>query len=137
MSDAPTEVEALVAALYPALLVGDREEIFRLLADDFHADVTPGFPLGAGGRHEGSQAMWREVWSVIGRNYEMTIEPLEWIPCMDGRLLVRGRYGGAARATGAEVDASFAHLWSASEGRITSLWHVTDSARWASALEAG
>jgi 2-(1,2-epoxy-1,2-dihydrophenyl)acetyl-CoA isomerase len=135
MKGAPTGVDALVASLYPALLAGDKYTIFRLLADDFHADVTPGFPLGAGGIHDGPQAMWNEVWAVIGRNYEMAIEPLEWIACVDGRLLVRGRYSGTARATGAAVDAPFAHLWTARDGRITSLWHVTDSARWAAALE--
>jgi ketosteroid isomerase-like protein len=135
VSSDSSDVRALVAALYPALATGDKDQIFRLLAQDFHADVTPGFPLGIGGIHDGAEAMWRQVWSVIGRNFAVRVEPLEWIDCADGRLLIRGLYSGTARATGAELEAPFAHLWAADGGRITSLWHVTDSARWATALE--
>lgn len=130
-----SDVRELVGDLYPALMSADKDRIFELLAEDFHSDVTPGMPLDMGGVRDTAIAMWREVWAVVGRNYEMRVEPGEWITCQDGRLLVRGRYLGRARETGTQVDAPFAHLWTAREGRISALWHVTDSARWAAALE--
>jgi 2-(1,2-epoxy-1,2-dihydrophenyl)acetyl-CoA isomerase len=128
------DVRELVGDLYPALMAADKERIFELLAEDFHSDVTPGMPLGMGGTRDTAASMWREVWAVIGRNYEIRVEPGEWIACDDGRLLVRGRYLGRGRESGIELDAWFAHLWTARAGRISELWHVTDSARFAAAL---
>ena len=130
-----TGIETLVAELYPALAEGRKDDVLQLLADDFHADVTPGLPLRIGGKHESAEAMWDDGWMVIGRNYSLKIEPEEWLPLEDGRLLVRGLYSGSARATGREVSAPFAHIWAASDGRLTSLWHLTDSAAWVAALE--
>jgi 2-(1,2-epoxy-1,2-dihydrophenyl)acetyl-CoA isomerase len=128
-------VYALVAELYPALAEGRKDDVLRLLAADFRADVTPGLPLGIGGKHESAEAMWNDGWMVIGRNYSLTIAPEEWLALEDGRLLVRGLYTGSARSTGREVSAPFAHIWAASDGRLTSLWHLTDSVAWVGALE--
>ena len=135
MNRDPEATRALVAELYPALAEGREDDVFRLLADDFHADVTPGLPLGIGGTHDSANAMWNDGWLVIGRNYALKIGPEEWAPLEDGRLLVRGLYTGKARATGHEVSAPFAHIWDAADGRLTSLWHLTDSAAWVAALE--
>lgn len=135
MKGDPEAARALVAELYPALAEGREEDVFRLLADNFHADVTPGLPLGIGGAHESAGAMWNDGWLVIGRNYSLKIEPEEWVALEDGRLLVRGLYTGSARSTGRELSAPFAHIWDAAAGRLTSLWHLTDSAAWVAALE--
>jgi len=69
-------------------------------------------------------------WWAIGRAFDLRAEPEEWIDCADGRLLVTGRYRGHARASGAPIDAAFAHLWTARDSRLTRLWQLTDSARW-------
>jgi 2-(1,2-epoxy-1,2-dihydrophenyl)acetyl-CoA isomerase len=92
-------------------------------------------PLGLGGRRQGPEAMIRETWWPIGRAYTLRVEPEEWIPCGDGRLLVLGHYRGRARDSGRHVDAAFVHLWTARDGRVVALWHLTDTALWADALE--
>lgn len=120
----------LVRAVYPALAAGDRDALARLLDPDFEATFTEGLPFGIGGTHRGAQAAQRDGWWAIGRAFDLHAEPREWIDCTDGRLLVLGRYFGRARASGAPIDAEFAHLWTAGGGRLTRLWQLTDSARW-------
>ncbi|MGH8973638.1 MAG: nuclear transport factor 2 family protein [Acidimicrobiia bacterium] len=129
------EITGLVRDLYAALVTGDRETVTRLVADDFVGDLTESLPFGIGGLHHGREAMIDGGWWAVGRAYSMRIEPTEWIGCTDGRLLVLGRYRGRARATGGRVDAAFAHVWTARDGRLTAVWQLTDSVRWLAALE--
>lgn len=122
-------VEELVRAVYAALEAGDAAAIDAVLAPDFVGHVAEGMPVG-GGRHEGPEAMRRAGWWAIGREFAVLARPQEFIPCEDGRLLVVGRYRGTRRADGFEVDAAFAHLWTAREGRLAELRQVTDTRRW-------
>lgn len=124
-------VTDLVSRVYPALAVGDKAAMQELLAPDFVGRLAEGMPVG-GGVHEGSQAMLDEGWWAIGREFAVRAEPDEFIPCADGRLLVLGRYRGRRRDTDTEVDASFAHLWTAREGRLIAVVQVTDTASWSS-----
>jgi ketosteroid isomerase-like protein len=121
-------IRDLVAALYPALAAGDKAELARLVAPDFVGTMTDSLPFGIGGVHRGLEAQIDEGWWAFGRTWAVKVEPFEWIECADGRLLVLGRYVGRARATGAPVDVAFAHLWSARDGRLSAVWHLTDSA---------
>ncbi len=123
-------VRQLVDRVYPALAAGDRDALLELLDADFEATFTAGLPCGIGGTHRGAVAAQRGGWWAIGRAFDLRAEPQEWIDCADGRLLVIGRYVGSVRATGAPVDAAFAHLWTARDGQLTRLWQLTDSARW-------
>jgi 2-(1,2-epoxy-1,2-dihydrophenyl)acetyl-CoA isomerase len=121
-------ITELVAALYPTLAAGDRAELARLVAPDFEGRLTESLPFGIGGIHHGLEAQIEEGWWAFGRAWAVRVEPSEWIDCADGRLLVLGRYVGRARASGVPVDAAFAHLWSARDGRLCAIWHLTDSA---------
>jgi ketosteroid isomerase-like protein len=123
-------VRDLVGALYGALAAGDGDAVLELLDPAFEATFTEGLPFGIGGTHSGALAARRDGWWAIGRAFDLRAEPDEWIECVDGRLLVTGRYVGCARASGASVDAAFAHLWSARDSRLTRLWQLTDSAQW-------
>ena len=134
MSDPPSITE-LVAALYPALVEGDRETIERLVDPGFEGTLTEGLPLGVGGVRRGRDDMIENAWWALGRAFHMGIDPSLWMPCPDGRLLVLGRYVGSARKTGAPLDAAFVHLWSAEGGRLTAVWQLTDSALFVQALE--
>jgi ketosteroid isomerase-like protein len=128
-------ITELVAALYPALAARDRAELARLVAPDFEGMLTESLPFGIGGRHDGLEAQIEEGWWAFGRTWAVKVEPTEWIGCADGRLLVLGRYVGRARATGVPVDVAFAHLWRARGGRLSAIWHLTDSAPLLAALD--
>ena len=127
-------IDELVRELYVALAAGDRETLIELLAVDFEAELPEGMPLGAGGRRTGAAEMIERTWWVLGRAFSVRVEPSQWIPCAGGRLLVLGRYRGAARSSGREFDAALAHLWSAHGRKLTHLWHLSDTAAWTAAL---
>jgi 2-(1,2-epoxy-1,2-dihydrophenyl)acetyl-CoA isomerase len=121
--------------LYRALAAGDRDALSTLLHPDFVGEVTDGLPLEMGGRHDGPEAMRRDVWWTIGRHYKVEVQPEELRLLDDGRLFVGGHYRGEARASGRRLDAAFIHLIAfAADGRITSLQQLTDSAAWVHAL---
>jgi 2-(1,2-epoxy-1,2-dihydrophenyl)acetyl-CoA isomerase len=128
-------IERLVTQLYEALAAGDADALERFLSPGFRGDVTAGMPPNAGGMHEGAGAMRDNAWWTIGRAFAVRPVADEMVPCADGRLLVRGRYVGRARSTGQDFDARFAHLWTADNGRLTSVWQVADTTVMAQALE--
>lgn len=131
MSDA--RITELVRDAYAALEDGDRSALGELLDREFAATFTEGLPVG-GGVHQGPEATQRDGWWAIGKAFAARAEPEQWIECADGRLLVIGRYRGHARSSGEPLDAAFAHLWQAQDGRLTGLWQLTDSWRWREAL---
>jgi 2-(1,2-epoxy-1,2-dihydrophenyl)acetyl-CoA isomerase len=124
--------------LYRALAAGDREALTKLLHPDFVGQVTGGLPLDMGGRHDGPEAMRRDVWWTIGRHYKVEVQPEEFRLLDDGRLFVAGHYRGEGRTSGRRLDAEFIHLIAfAGDGRIASLQQLTDSAAWVQALGGG
>src|ERR1700738_2875877 len=124
--------------LYRALAAGDREALSTLLHPDFVGQVTDGLPLDMGGRHDGPEAMQRDLWWTIGRHYKVDAQPEEFRLLDDGRLFVAGHYRGEGRASGRRLDAAFIHLIAfADDGRIVSLHQLTDSAAWVQALGGG
>lgn len=121
--------------LYRALAAGDREVLSTLLHPDFAGHATEGLPLNMGGRHDGAEAMQRDLWWTIGRHYKVEAQPEEFRLLDDGRLFVAGHYRGEARKSGRRLDAAFIHLLAfADDGRIASLHQLTDSAAWVEAL---
>ena len=124
--------------LYRALAAGDREALTSLLHPDFVGHITDGLPLDMGGRHDGPEAMRRDVWWTIGRHYKVEVQPDEFRLLDDGRLFVAGHYRGVGRTSGRGLDAAFIHLIAfAADGRISSMQQLTDSAAWVRALGVG
>jgi 2-(1,2-epoxy-1,2-dihydrophenyl)acetyl-CoA isomerase len=121
--------------LYRALAAGDRDTLSSLLHPDFVGHATEGLPLGMGGRHDGPEAMQRDLWWTIGRHFKVEVQPEEYRALDDGRLFIAGNYRGEGRASGRRLDAAFIHLIAfAADGRIASLQQLTDSAAWVQAL---
>jgi 2-(1,2-epoxy-1,2-dihydrophenyl)acetyl-CoA isomerase len=129
-----SDPRTLAGELYDALSRGDRGRLDTLLHPRFEGRTTAGLPLGLGGAYSGSDAMRRDFWGRIARNYRATAEPAGFEELADGRLVVFGRYTGQARGGGGVLDAEFAHLLSFADGRIVGLVQLTDSQRWHEAL---
>ncbi|MGE0219847.1 nuclear transport factor 2 family protein [Mycolicibacterium sp.] len=126
---------AAAQRLYDALKAGDRDALAAVLTPDFVGHATENLPLDMGGEHVGPEAMQRDLWWRIGRNYVASAEPEEMCALDDGRLMVRGRYRGRGRASGNPLDAEFIHLLNFdTSGRISALRQLTDSAAWVHAL---
>ena len=45
-------------------------------------------------------------------------------------IVVLGRYGGAAKAGGARLDAPFCHVFRINDGKIAMFQQYTDTAQW-------
>lgn len=119
----------LARAFYAALAAGDRDQLDALLHPEFSGRTTEGMPFGIGGHHEGPVAMRRNAWGVIARHFDARAEPDRFLDLADGSLLVTGRYLGRGKQ-GSALDAAFAHLITADQGRIRTLEQYTDTARW-------
>ncbi|HUR75013.1 MAG TPA: enoyl-CoA hydratase-related protein [Sporichthya sp.] len=128
-SASPDPDEQLVRQLYDAITSGDTAALQALLHPDFRGVIADGMPAG-GGVHDGPEAMWEDGWKQIGRAYAAGPKPTEMTALVDGRLLVSGRYAGHGRRGGGPLDAAYTHVFSFTDGRISGLEQVSDTARW-------
>jgi len=60
----------------------------------------------------------------------MHVDPTEFLPVDDTRVVVLGRYWGPARDGSSSVDAAFAHIITTRGDRLAALRQITDTARW-------
>jgi 2-(1,2-epoxy-1,2-dihydrophenyl)acetyl-CoA isomerase len=125
MPDATT----VAKRLYDAFSVTDASALLELLTEDFEGLVSAGMPHGVGGAHHGPNDMIG-VWGTIAARYDVTVEPLEFLPVADDRVVVVGRYRGPAHDGNSVVDAAFAHIITTRADRIAALHQITDTARW-------
>lgn len=116
--------------LYEAFARTDANALFDLLTDDFVGVVSAGMPHGVGGDHHGPADMIAQVWGRVASIYDMHVEPVEYLPVDDDRVVVLGRYWGPARDGRSTVDAAFAHVIVTRDDRISALRQITDTARW-------
>ncbi|HET6731088.1 nuclear transport factor 2 family protein [Mycobacterium sp.] len=127
MQSTPT---AVAQRLYAAFASGEGQALFDLLTNDFVGTVSTGMPHGVGGDHQGRVDMITEVWGRIASLYDMHVEPTEYLPVDDERVVVLGKYWGPARDGGSSVDATFAHIITTRGDRVAALQQITDTARW-------
>jgi ketosteroid isomerase-like protein len=127
MATPPT---AVARRLYDAMAHADGDALFGLLTDDFVGTVSSGMPHGVGGEHHGPADMITGVWGRVASVYDMHVDPLDYLPVDDERVVVLGRYWGPARDGSSAVDAAFAHIITTRGDRIAALQQITDTARW-------
>jgi hypothetical protein len=101
-----------------------------LLTDDFVGTVSAGMPHGVGGENHSRLDMVTGVWGRIVSIYDMHVDPLEYLPVDDTRVVVLGRYRGPARDGSCSVDAAFAHIITTRGDRVVALQQITDTAQW-------
>jgi uncharacterized protein len=123
----PTDV---ARRFYDALSHADGEALFALLTDDFVGTVSDGMPHDVGGQHVGPGDMIGAVWARIGTLYDLHVDPAEYLPVDDNRVVVLGRYRGSARDGSSAVDAAFAHVITTRGDRMAALQQITDTVRW-------
>jgi ketosteroid isomerase-like protein len=129
------DASAPVRELYAAIAAHDAPAILAALHPDFVGEVTAGMPLATGGAHTGPQAMLAEVWGPVFAHFDVRVEAEEYLPVSADHAVVLGHYRGSGRATGAPLDAVFAHVLELRDGRVARLRQITDSAAWHRACE--
>jgi ketosteroid isomerase-like protein len=126
-----TDPTASARRLYDGFAARDGEALLAAMTEDFVGVVSTGMPLGVGGRHEGRDAMLRDVWAQVFAAYDLAVEADRYLVCGPDEVVVLGNYRGAERATSRPVDARFAHVLTLRDGRVASLEQITDTRSWA------
>lgn len=126
---------AIVEQMYDALRRRDVETMRELLHPDCVVRTSPGLPFAGGRATRGVDESLTGVWGKIFRHFEVVPAVESYLETRDGTVVGVGVYQGTARSTGRPVHAWFVHLWTVSDGRISELRQVTDTAQWATALE--
>jgi ketosteroid isomerase-like protein len=130
------EAHELVDRVYAALASGDLATLTSVLAPDFRAELTAGLPCGWGVHpYESAHDMIRDGWGRIAAAFDVRAEP-DVVLAQEDAVVVLGTYRGRARADGAPLDATFAHLWKVAGGRFVALRQVTDTVAWRRAISA-
>ena len=119
-------VEANVHALqrgYEALNRGDLSVVVELLDPDIEWHEPD--PSPDAGTHTGRDSFERFLRSWIDSFHEFKVEPEQVVERND-RLIAVVHQSGRGRASGAQVDARLAHVWTVKEGRAVRWEAVAD-----------
>ncbi|MGV9711037.1 enoyl-CoA hydratase-related protein [Gordonia sp. NPDC003424] len=135
MPDTLTASADTARSLYRALASGDTEAIAAMLTADFVGVTAAGLPLGLGGTYHGPESMMRDFWFRLGATFRAQAEPESFDVLSGDRLQVTGTYRGTCRPTGRTLDAAFVHILTVTDGRISALHQLTDTAAWHAALD--
>lgn len=124
----------LAERLCSELREGHVDNAVSLLHPNFHASLAAGLPLGLGATYEGPDSMRAGVYDRVGEHFDLGPEVDEILSVEPGRVVVVGRYVGSARVTGHPIEAAFVWLLRTSDGQVSELVQVTDTALWSRAL---
>lgn len=124
----------IVKNLYAAFDKGDVPGVLGAFDPRIQWTEAENFLYADGNPYNGPQAVAEGVFQRIVADMEnLTVRPVHYI---DGgqTVVVEGRYRGKAKATGAPVDAQFAHVWQLRDGKVVRFQQYTDTKQWAEAF---
>lgn len=123
----------IVKGVYDAFARGDVPAVLGALDPGIEWREADGSPYADGNPYVGPQAVAEGVFQRIVADVEnFAAVPENFI---DGghTVVVEGRYKGQMKATGAPIDAQFAHVWGVRDGKIARFQQYTDTKQWADA----
>ncbi len=118
----------VVQRFYEAIGLGQVDVLATLFAAEIEWTEAERFPYYGG------------TWKTFGEVVTRLLEPAQrdWIAfsaqperfvAEDEHVVSFGTYRGTNRATGRELSAPFAHLWTVRDGKITGFLQYTDTAK--------
>lgn len=126
---------SLVQSLYTAFASRDRERILAILHPDIEWIQNDGFP--GGGLHKGAVHVLDDVLSQFRRDWDQwRARVTEWHDAGD-TIIAIGVYEGVNKATGKQLAAAFAHVYTVAGGRIVRFRQYTDTALVVRAISPG
>lgn len=128
-----TPVETIKAA-YEAFARNDPSVLFGAMDPGVTWHEAEGNPLADRNPYIGAQAIGEGVFGRLMAAIDgFTAVPSTFIDGGDD-VVVLGRYGGTIKASGAQLDAQFCHVYRFGDGKLVSFQQYTDSAQWARLL---
>jgi len=123
----------IVKSLYDAFAKGDVPGVLGAFDSGIQWREADGFLYANGNPYVGPQAIVEGVFQRLAADVEnFTVTPANIIDA-DQTIVVEGRYTGTIKATGARIDAQFAHVWGFRNGKIVRFQQYTDTKQWADA----
>jgi hypothetical protein len=117
---------SLVQSLYSAFASRDRERILSILHPDIEWIQNEGFP--GGGLHKGAARVLDDVLSQFRRDWDnWRARVTEWHDAGE-TIIAIGVYEGTNRATGKQLSAAFAHVYTVANAQIVRFRQFTDTA---------
>jgi len=117
---------SLVQSLYTAFAARDRERILAILHPDIEWIQNEGFP--GGGLHKGAVHVLDDVLSQFRRDWDnWRARVTEWHDAGE-TIIAIGVYEGTNKATGKQLSAAFAHVYTVANSQIVRFRQFTDTA---------
>lgn len=123
-----------IAAHYAASARGDLAGMLADLAADVAWTEMAGFPCA--GTWVGPAQVQRQVFEVLGRDWEGYRFSLEQLIDGGAQVVGIGHYSGRCRATGKALQARVAHVWRVANGKVVAFEQFTDTLLVARAMQA-
>ena len=125
---------AVVRGLYEAFGRGDVPAVLGQMDQGIEWNEAENFIYADRNPYVGPQAVLEGVFMRLGSEWEVfTVTPAEWLDAGD-RIVVLGTYSGTHKATGRQVRAQFAHIWSVREGSVVRYQQYTDTKQFADTI---
>jgi uncharacterized protein len=123
----------VVRDFYAALGRGDISGVLGLLDERVEWTEAERFPYYSGTWH-GPQAVFDRLLKRLPEDWEhFSATPNDFLVDRD-RVVALGSYAATSRRTGKSMKASFAHVWTVNDGKITKFVMYTDTAKVLEAL---
>jgi len=125
---------AVVRGLYEAFGRGDVPAVLGQMDQGIEWNEAENFIYADRNPYVGPQAVLEGVFMRLGSEWEgFTVTPEAWLDAGD-RIVVLGTYSGTHKATGRQVRAQFAHIWSVREGSVVRYQQYTDTKQFADTI---
>lgn len=125
---------AVVQGVYAAFAKGDIPAVLAAMAQDIVWNEAENFPYADRNPYVGPEAVLNGVFARLGGEWNgFSATPDEIIDAGD-TVVALGRYGGAPKATGTNVDAQFVHVWRLRSGKLVGFQQYTDTLQAAHAM---
>lgn len=125
-----------VRGMYEAFGRGDIQRVLRQMDQSTEWHEAENFIYADRSPYIGPEAVLEGVFMRLASEWEgFTVTPEEWLDAGD-RIVVLGIYNGTHKATGKQVRAQFAHVWSMREGRVVRFQQYTDTKQFAESVSA-
>jgi ketosteroid isomerase-like protein len=129
-----TEYAERVRRSYEAFASGDLEGALEPMGDDVVWHEAEGLPHG--GVYHGLDAVREAVFGPAASWWDGFLATPEEVVGLGEHVLALGRYTARAKATGSDLDAPFAHVWTFRDGKAVRFRQYTDTHGWREALGA-
>ena len=110
----------------------DGSKLPEVLDENIQWEIIEGFPYG--GVYNGLGSVFEDFFGNVMQHFEFwQAEPSEFIEGGD-KVTVLGTYHTKAKESGQDVNPTFAHIWTVSNGKLTRLQQYADTVQLSRAL---